>query len=343
MTQVTQVQGFSRHSLARGLDPKTFHLFIFPTEQCNFRCVYCYEDFEIGKMPDWLITATKMLMANKIPKLNKLSLSWFGGEPLLAKRTLFELAEFAYNLATQNDCQIFGDITTNGYLLDLKTLRRLSELKQQSFQISIDGEQEQHDKTRVMRNGNGSFDQIWNNLIAAANSDIKFSIRLRIHISDLNQDSILSFLDRYDNSILGSDSRFKLYFHEIVNLGGDQDVISSLNGKKTGKQMVEALNERYAGEAVNVRKHGHYICYASKPNSLVIRANGRLNKCTVALKDERNDIGQINADGTLTLNNQRYNSWLKGFSTLDSWQMGCPFGYMKNNSTVGDIPLKKVG
>lgn len=30
----------------------SLHLIILPTEQCNFRCKYCYESFKKGKMSD---------------------------------------------------------------------------------------------------------------------------------------------------------------------------------------------------------------------------------------------------------------------------------------------------
>jgi len=343
MTEADKIKSFDKNSFIRGLNPKSFQLILYPTEQCNFRCVYCYEDFEIGKMPQWVVSASKEFIKNKIKNLNKLNLSWFGGEPLLAKRTLFDIAEFAQSEGRKHNCKVSGDLTTNGYLLDLKTLKKLVDLQQNTFQISIDGDQEGHDKTRVMRNGKGSFEQIWDNLIQASRSKLDFSIRLRIHISDLNHETILKFLDRYENSILGKDMRFVLFFHSINNLGGDQEVISSLNSKETAKQFIEKLKKRYEGTTVDLEKKGDYICYASKPNSLAIRADGNLNKCTVALSDERNNIGKINPDGTLTVNNQNFSTWIKGFTTLDSWQMGCPLSYMNNNSTVGDIQIKKVG
>lgn len=343
MVNIAKIKNFEKDSFIRGLSPNSFHLIMYPTEQCNFRCVYCYEDFEIGKMPQWVVSASKELIKSKIKSLDILRISWFGGEPLLAKRTLFDIAEFALSEGSKHNCKVSGDLTTNGYLLDFKTLKKLVDLQQNTFQISIDGDQEGHDKTRVMRNGKGSFEQIWDNLIQASSSKLDFSIRLRIHISDLNHETILKFLDRYENSILGKDKRFVLFFHSINNLGGDQEVISSLNSKETAKQFIEKLKKRYEGTTVDLEKKGDYICYASKPNSLAIRADGNLNKCTVALSDERNNIGKINPDGTLTVNNQKFSTWIKGFTTLDSWQMGCPLSYMNNNSTVGDIQVKKVG
>jgi uncharacterized protein len=342
MANKTKIKGFSKQQLASGLTNKKFQLILFPTEQCNFRCVYCYEDFEIGKMPSWLVEAVKTLISSKIPKLEYLSLSWFGGEPLLAKDILFEIAEYSLMLANQYGCKLSGDLTTNGFLLDIKTLTKLVELKQNSFQISIDGDKESHDKTRLTHSGKGSFDRIWTRLIDAANTNLDFNITLRVHVTDLNHESVLKFCDRYDNT-LGKDYRFKLLFQAITNLGGNnQEKIDNLTSKKSATHLVKDLTERYSEEITNLDPKANYICYAGKPNSLAIRANGNLNKCTVALGDDRNTVGKINPDGMLTLNNKKFSTWIKGFTTLDSWQMGCPLSYMNSNSVVGDIPIKKV-
>lgn len=336
-----KVMGFSKHSLANSLNDKEFQLIFFPTEQCNFRCTYCYEDFELGKMPDWLINASKTLIKNKIKSLDKLTLSWFGGEPLLAKSIIIEIAEYAIQLGKKYNCKISGDLTTNGSLLSIKTLERLVALKQNFFQISIDGDKIFHDQTRLTRNGTGSFDKIWHRLIEASKTDLDFKIMLRVHITDFNQNSVLNFCEKYERE-LANDSRFKLYFKAIENLGGDNiEKISKLISKRSARQFSELLTDRYK-KSVKRNENGHYICYASKANSLIIRANGELNKCTVALSDERNRLGKINSDGTLSINNHKYSSWLKGFTTLDSWQMGCPLGYMNNHSNVGDIQVKKV-
>jgi len=339
---VEKIQGFAKHELANSLSSEMFQLILFPTEQCNFRCVYCYEDFEIGKMPDWLVEATKTLISGRIPTLKRLSFSWFGGEPLLAKDILFDIAEHSIELAKKYDCKVSGNLTTNGFLLDVKTLERLVNLNQNSFQISIDGDKETHDTTRLTRSGRGSFDKIWKRLVDAAATDLDFSINLRVHVTDLNQDSVVKFCERY-NKTLSSDPRFKMTFKAITDLGGDSaEAIAKLTSKKSATEFVKELTERYRDKTVSIKDTGNYICYAGKPNSIGIRANGTLNKCTVALSDDRNSVGKINKDGTLTLHNEKFSTWVQGFTTLNSWQMGCPLSYMNHNSTVGDIPIKKV-
>lgn len=336
------INGFSKKMLSLSLRNDNFHLILFPTEECNFRCVYCYEDFEIGNMPLWLVEATKHFIEHKVKNLKNLHLSWFGGEPLVAKKILLEIAEYAYKLCEKYQCKLQGELTTNGAMLDVTTLTKLVEFRQNRFQISIDGDEETHNKTRITKNRRGSFAKIWQRLIDASKTELDFHIKLRIHVTDLNQDGVEKFLALYEKH-LSSDSRFSLFFKAIENLGGNQNTVSQLIGKKSAASFVSELNVRYYGKT----KSPNYICYASKPNSIAIRADGSLNKCTVALKDDVNRIGHINKDGTLTIQHQKFGSWISGFDTLDKWRLGCPLSYLnahpeKKHLTVGDINVIQV-
>lgn len=42
---------------------KQLSLILLITEQCNFRCAYCYEDFKIGKMPPDVIEGIKNVIS----------------------------------------------------------------------------------------------------------------------------------------------------------------------------------------------------------------------------------------------------------------------------------------
>ena len=39
----------SSNIIADALTTRRLHLILLPTEQCNFRCKYCYEDFQHGR------------------------------------------------------------------------------------------------------------------------------------------------------------------------------------------------------------------------------------------------------------------------------------------------------
>ena len=81
-----------------------------------------------------------------------------------------------------------------------------------------------------------------------------------------------------------------------------------------------------------------YVCYAGKANSFVIRADGGVAKCTVALYDERNRVGKLNEDGTIALDRLRLMPWLKGLETLDLDTLACPYQTLTRTETVQAPP-----
>jgi hypothetical protein len=55
-----------------------------------------------------------------------------------------------------------------------------------------------------------------------------------------------------------------------------------------------------------------YVCYAARPNSLAIRADGTIAKSTVALRDARNAVGRLGTDGRVSIDSDRLGLWLDG-------------------------------
>lgn len=55
------------------------HLILTPTEQCNFRCVYCYEEFKRGTMEQSVQDGLVTFVSGQA-ELAQLDVNWFGGE-----------------------------------------------------------------------------------------------------------------------------------------------------------------------------------------------------------------------------------------------------------------------
>ncbi|MFF7227919.1 hypothetical protein [Streptomyces sioyaensis] len=55
--------------LVAALTDRTLHLIILPTEQCNFRCTYCYEDFSVGRMGPETVQGVKRLLDRRLDGL----------------------------------------------------------------------------------------------------------------------------------------------------------------------------------------------------------------------------------------------------------------------------------
>ncbi|MET9293179.1 radical SAM protein [Streptomyces sp. NPDC003077] len=314
----------------RIVDPQEMHLILLPTEQCNFRCTYCYEQFPVARMRPTVIRGVKALMARRAGALRFLELGWFGGEPLLAKPVVLDVSAYAQELARRNPGLVYaGSMTTNAYLLTEPVARELVAVGVRSFHISLDGPEDVHDQSRLRINGQGSFRRIWTNLQAIADSDLECSVILRIHYSPETYLRLDPLIDQI-NDAFGDDTRFSVYFKDIERLGGEGDDAIRLFSEDANHDIQAALNSklRMTDRVYSEARNGVYICYASRANSLIVRHDGSLGKCTVALYDERNTVGKISEDGSLVIDHDRFRPWLVGLSTLDPADLGCPYSSM---------------
>ncbi|MEH1770949.1 MAG: radical SAM protein [Nostoc sp.] len=313
---------------ARLISDKLLELIILPTEQCNFRCIYCYEDFSIGRMQPETIAGIKAILNKRCPNLSYLNLSWFGGEPLVAKNIVLDISEYALSLVSKYPhIHYSGNMTTNGYLLDLNTASALANVGVIKYQISLDGPREIHDQSRIRADGKSTFERIWTNLLAIRDSSLPIYLNLRLHFTVDTVKLIDPLLEDIKREFL-PDSRFSIYFKSIERLGGSNDASIKIYSETEKNAAIKTLEAKLFGENLqspqNTAFPDNYVCYASRPNSLVIRANGSVGKCTVALSDERNNIGTLRSDGRLDLIQGRFAPWVRGIQTLDPDVLGCP-------------------
>ena len=295
---------------------KQLNLILLVTEQCNFRCAYCYEDFKIGKMPADIIDGIKNVIIKRINEIEILNISFFGGEPLLNKTDVLELSNWSKQFCKTQKVKYMSNITTNGYLLDEKTFEELIASDITTFQITLDGERQTHNKFRYTVNSKSTFDEIYSNMINMAKTNHKFICTIRFNIADSNHDSIKSFIDNY-SSPFANDNRFSFHFHPIFGM-------PELKLTKEEGQLNE-LKELAKIKAFRYNTPSDYpLCYASQANNFVIRADGRVQKCTVALENEINNIGKIGKDGNLNINEEKFKKW------VFAENKGCPLNSLSN-------------
>lgn len=80
-------------------------------------------------------------------------------------------------LASQKDVQVSGMIITNGYGLTKEISDELVQMQIKTAQVTIDGPEEIHNRTRFLKNGEGTYRRIINNLLQA-NMDIVLHISI---------------------------------------------------------------------------------------------------------------------------------------------------------------------
>lgn len=312
--------------IAKAFTNDTLRLIVFPTEQCNFRCVYCYEKFELGKMPVELVGGLKKLVASRANDLRHLQLSWFGGEPLAASDIVLEVLEYAKKLGEEKGFVVESDTTTNASLLSRELFESLLSYDLRSYQITLDGPKEIHDKTRVRANGSGTFDIIWHNLLEMKKVVGDFYVTVRVHVSPDNIEVMPSFLSFVREKLL-DDERFRLSVIPIGKWGGPNDELLEVFDSKTGTNVVSDLLQSLDISPDSIEGDDH-ICYAAMPNSYAIRSSGGIQKCTLMLYKESNNVGHLTPDGEIVLN-ENATKWLDGWSDLNPDKLGCPAAHVE--------------
>jgi uncharacterized protein len=306
------------------------NLILMPTEACNFRCTYCYETFEHKKMPASVVTGVKSLIDRRAGDLDKLLISWFGGEPLLAFDIITDISRHAMSVARSNGFDFSADMTTNGYLLDRTRFSSCLENGIRTFQISLDGDEQVHNASRQLASGAGTFDRLWANIMGMKEVPGDFTILLRLHYTFENFPAIGKFSRRL-NQVLGDDPRFQFFFRNITRLGGlnDESItpLSDMQRRDIEAQLWRASGLPQAPEEEDATAADD-ICYAAKGNSLLVRSTGRLGKCTVALNNDFNDIGFIRENGEICVDQEKFRRWVAPVIDGD-WEVAkCPLNWV---------------
>lgn len=154
------------------------------SEQCNLRCKYCiynkdyssYREFSPHNMSyDTAKAAVDFLMKNS-PLKEKVSVGFYGGEPLLQFPLIKKVVEYINEKYSERN--VFYTMTSNMTLMTSEKASFLSSIKNFSIVASIDGPKEIHNENRLFENGKGSFDAAYNGLITYAS----------IHKKSINSD-----------------------------------------------------------------------------------------------------------------------------------------------------------
>lgn len=114
----------------------------------------------------------------------------------------------------------------------------------------------------------------------------------------------------------GADERFSMELSAIGKWGGpNDDNLHVFEGRDASRAVLHnkwlALKAGFP-DAISQQKMqpNGAVCYAANPHSFVVGPNGDLHKCTVELDyHDRNIVGSIHRDGSLTLDWQKMALW----------------------------------
>ncbi len=323
--------------LAPYMSNRRLKLTVYGSDKCNQRCFYCYQDHQGRHLTDETRDGLIALMEVRAPELWALELGWFGGEPLLGAENLKAVQKRAHDLSELHGFRLMSGMTTNATLLE-PHLDDLLAMGLTSYQITLDGPRELHDRTRVDAAGTPTFDRIWAALLAMKASPQAFSTRIRLHYRPDLWMTMSGLINEIDSTFL-TDARFSLMLYPLQRWGGPRAKEVPLASKEDCAEIERALKSGVHPDHIarvsgaNDPKEGKAgscgcdVCYAAQANAFTISPTGQIGKCTIMVGG-KNKIGRLNRDGTIELDQELHGRWIQGLVTKDAKALACPARYV---------------
>lgn len=277
------------------LNKKAYHLIVNPTMDCNLGCWYCYESHQKGSRisPEVVASICEHIRYKYLEdKIENLRLGFFGGEPLLATSETCQIIRFAKSFCDEYNIQLSLHITSNGTLVSSKLLEAIGSIPT-TFQITLDGGQQQHDSIRRFKgNKQGSFRLIQGNISKILNLSEHTRIQLRINYGadTFTETASLEALIAPLNP-----QRITLSLHRVWQVSQEESNEEALFAFITKmKQLGIPLSVQ--GYSLSTCT----VCYADKINSCVVNYNGDVFKCTARDFSTENRCGKLNDQGIIS-------------------------------------------
>ncbi len=152
------------------------------SQSCNCACKYCYVS-KIDALKDncfmsWNVAkkaVNKFMEMAKKNMLKKVTIRFFGGEPLLNLFVFKKSVEYSSKLSKKYGIRINYLLNTNGTLVSEEISKFIYKNKI-TIVLSLDGLEKEHNRNRIFRDGGGTFNDIDENL----NTFLKFKNKVVI-------------------------------------------------------------------------------------------------------------------------------------------------------------------
>jgi uncharacterized protein len=267
-------------------------LTIAPTNECNFRCPYCFEENKKSvSMTDKTIDDLIAFIASH-KSAKTMGITWYGGEPLLAFDSIKKILEKLKSLPIELK---YHGIVTNGYYFTDEVIDFFNENNLNHIQITFDGNKERHNKMRRDKDTRqGSYDVILANINKIMERMPKAFLSIRVNIDKTNSNDYLETA-KYLHERWKNYKNFEIY-PGILRI--DNEDRTSLGGNAMKYNDITNFLLSLSNEsAIYGRNYfpmfGEKVCAATNINSYIIGAEGEIYKCWNDLTDPDKIIGYI--------------------------------------------------
>jgi possible arylsulfatase regulator len=273
--------------------PDAFTIMIAPTTGCNFDCPYCFEPKKNPKSISKEVEDKIIEYINNQEDIDKLNLTWYGGEPLLILNEIERIYDRIINETSKTVNS--HTMVSNGYLLNEKAIAFMERSKMDRIQITLDGIESNHNKTRSLRLTNEpTFKTITKNIENLAKRLPEIRISLRVNINKTNYHDFIDIYRLYNQDTWQKN----IFVYPGIIREDTADKCSLCHNSYSSNELLD-LYKIFSDEGINVDFMPRFSgkgCMIQKSRSFIIGPEGELYKCWNDVSDPDKIIGSIMDD-----------------------------------------------
>ncbi len=288
---------------------------------CNLRCIYCYELKHPVVMSSDVGKKLLLFLGANAKKGTMVTVTWFGGEPLISKDLVIELSTAARELLTALGCSYGASIITNATLLTPSIAKQLLQSGITHAQVTLDGCKHDHDNRRIGPKHQPTYEKI---LEALTYFPPEMKLHLRINVDSTNLHGIPAMLNDIATKHIQCDLR--IYFAKLDDCGEGcrgfgQDHKHELISENALLNYIAAFLPVACdlGLTIQLPTTETGVCGAVSRQAVVVEPDGTLKKCWKDVGSSQGRVGHL--DDPLSVDDPEQLSWL----TYDPLSLeGCP-------------------
>lgn len=248
---------------------------ILPTTACNARCTYCYEEgYPVSTMTRE--TAARLVdFICETRQKDKITLSWFGGEPLVCAKTI----TFICSELEKRGEPFKSRIITNASLITPELIKEAKEVwRLDHVQVSLDGDRRDYTvRKRYIDPVRHNYDTVIRAIHLLADADIKVNLRVNLDRESIGR--LRGFLEEMRDEF-GKEKNVSLY---LAVLFQEKDQPYYLDLEKEVFELNRYIRELGINYENRDKLHTSFrinACMAdSLDKSIVIDPEGRFFNC----------------------------------------------------------------
>lgn len=273
--------------LSERYNPSGLGLTIAPTLACNFNCSYCYEE---TRRPIYMEEKTEdeiIKFIGHFGNIKYLSVTWFGGEPLLEFDRIRGLTKKFKKL----NIHYGATMVTNGYLLSDEVIGKLDDLKIKTIQTTIDGLKKIHDKRRQLVSGGSTFQKIIDN-VEKLLGIWSGKLLVRINVDKSNREAYHECHEFLTEKFKGKN--LKIYAGFVISAPGvNPDTACHLDKDDAADFTIEQYRKNNINDLPSYPNANPLGCVATSNNGYVIGPRGEIYKCWHDVGHREKEVGSV--------------------------------------------------